>query len=238
MSFFTDTLNEIFHKNNLDAFADKSEQLEDLFNELTETNKIFNLTSVTDPEGVCLLHFCDSLTLCKYLTEAENLLDIGCGAGFPSLPVALAMPELTVTGLDSTGKKTDFANAFAKKYGVSNFNAVNGRAEELAKGKLRGTFNAVTARAVSKLNLLAEIALPFLKEGGILLSMKGPTGSKEAEEAADAINICGGRTENIVILSLRTEKIEVKRSIIIVRKERPTPEKYPRSYPKMLKNPL
>ena len=238
MTSFAHIFQQSLINNNLSEYSDKTELFEKLYTELTETNKHINLTAVTEPEEVCGLHFCDSLTVCKYLGDSKKLLDIGCGAGFPSLPIAIALPQLSVTGMDSTGKKTEFAARFAEKYDISNFKAVNARAEESAKTDFRESFDAVTARAVAKLSVLAEIALPFVRTGGIFLSMKGPMGAKEAEEAEPAVTLCGGKTESIVTLKLHIGNEEQTRTLVLIRKISPTPQKYPRMYSKIVKSPL
>ena len=249
MSTFINAFNQILDMNGMSDHKDKGEKFEALFTSLVETNKLFNLTAVTDEQGVAGLHFVDSLMAMEYIAKikASNLdkkqlltsiLDVGCGAGFPCLPIAIADPELSVTGLDSTAKKTEFSNSFAKANGIENFRSIAGRAEELAKTDMRESYDLVTARAVSRLNVLCEITLPFVKVGGYFLAMKGSKGKEECEEAKKGIEILGGKLISIEEKELILPNETQKRIMILVKKVKNTEHKYPRAYGKIVKSPL
>ncbi|MGZ4112089.1 MAG: 16S rRNA (guanine(527)-N(7))-methyltransferase RsmG, partial [Tumebacillaceae bacterium] len=162
------------------------------FQWLVEWNEKMNLTAITDEEGVYFKHFYDSLTLLSVpqFKRSGTLLDVGAGAGFPSLPVNIAVPELRVTVLDSLNKRIGFLNELSLQLGTSNFQAMHGRAEDFAKpGQLRSSYDQVTARAVARLNVLAELCLPYLKVGGHFFAMKGPDADNEVSEAKRALGV-------------------------------------------------
>ncbi len=238
MSNINNILSKYLELNNLSEYSACNEKLSYLYNDLIETNKLYNLTAVTSPDGVCSLHFADSLTACEYIPKNASVLDIGCGAGFPSLPIAIARPDLTVTGIDSTAKKVEFSTKFAKTQGISNFSSFSARAEDIAHTKLRESFDFVTARAVARLNILAELALPLTKIGGHFLAMKGSVGAEEWLEAEKAVKSLGGELVKIHDKTLITDRGEQKRTLILIKKVSKTPVLYPRQYSKMLKKPL
>ncbi len=231
-------LKEYFNSNGLGGHLVHEEKFNLLYNALAETNKLFNLTAVTSPEGVCSLHFADSLTACEFIPQGAKVLDIGCGAGFPSLPIAIARPDLTVTGVDSTAKKVEFSSNFARENGIVNFSSFSARAEELAFTNKRESFDFVTARAVARLNILAELTLPLVKIGGFFLAMKGSLGEEEWSEAEKGVKLLGGKLENIKEFELITDRGPQKRVLILIKKAAPTPKNYPRQYSKIAKKPL
>lgn len=239
-------LTNIFTKNGLSEYIKYANTFEHLYTALTETNKLYNLTAVTEPEKVYALHFADSLLALKYIEKDTKILDIGCGAGFPSLPIAIARPDVNVLALDSTAKKIDFALSFAKspEINLKNFSAISGRAEELSKSQMRESFDLVTARAVARLNVLCELALPFVKVGGRFLAMKGSAGKEELSEAKKAIAVLGGKlisfeeTELVCTVADTCPDNVQKRTMILIEKVSPTPESYPRQYAKITKKPL
>lgn len=247
MSTFYNMLLKIFKLNDLSEFESCSEQLEALYNALVETNKLYNLTAVTDELGVSALHFADSLMAMPYIYKTlgrngelsgKKALDIGCGAGFPCLPIAIAAPEMSVNGVDSTAKKVEFSNKFAKENNLVNFTSIAARAEDLAKTEKRESYDFVTARAVSRLNVLCELALPFVKVGGYFLAMKGSKGAEELEEARKGIEILGGKVISIEEKELILLEEAQKRTFILVKKVSKTDGKYPRMYSKIVKSPL
>lgn len=238
MTEFNNILEKTLAKNGLSEYFNKKDLLFALYNSLSETNKLYNLTAVTDAEGVCALHFADSLLAVKYIKGSGRLLDIGCGAGFPSLPIAIAREDLEVLGIDSTAKKTAFATAFAEENGIKNFTSKAVRAEEMALTEAREGFDFVTARAVARLNILAELALPFVKPGGSFIALKGALGEEEYNEAENAVKALGGRLEGIERSKLFTELGEQDRTFIIIKKVSKSPKIYPRAYSKIVKKPL
>lgn len=209
---------------------DEAVKLDAIANALVEKNKVVNLTAITEPKDVAMLHFYDSLMLCDGEILDKNskktVIDIGCGAGFPSLPLSVFCPQSTFTLLDSTEKKLEFAKEQKQSLGLG-IKTLAGRAEELSWEKAyRDSFDIATARGVARLNILCEWAMPFVRVGGLFAAMKGPRGTEEAEEAKTAIKTLGGTLERIVEVPIPlTERTH---TIIIIRKISPTPQHYPR----------
>ncbi len=204
---------------------------------LVETNKVQNLTRITEPDEIVIKHFVDSLTLLKVydIPEGASVADIGTGAGFPGVALKIARPDIRLTLIDSLGKRINFLNELCEKLGFA-ADTYHLRAEEAGlKAELREKFDVTTARAVARLNVLCEYCLPLTKIGGAFVSMKGPTGTEEAQEGKKAADILGGRIRKVEKLSLSDGS---ERQIIIVEKLSSTPEKYPRHGGKISKNPL
>lgn len=156
--------------------ADECIDLLDAFSDMVaEQNKSFNLTALTEPDSFTEKHIVDSLAALPFIPHGSSVCDVGAGAGFPSVPIAIARPDTTVTALDSTAKKTAFIERAAKRLGVSNLRTLTGRAEECTHE--RETFDVVTARAVAPLAILSELALPLVKKGGVFIAYK--TNSEE-----------------------------------------------------------
>lgn len=215
------------------------EQYRTYFQWLVEWNEKMNLTAITDEEGVYFKHFYDSMTLLTVpqFRREGTLLDVGAGAGFPSLPVKIAAPGLDVTILDSLNKRIGFLNELAGALGLANTKAVHGRAEDFGKQPgWRDGYDQVTARAVARLNVLAEFCLPYVKVGGYFFAMKGPDAENEVSEAKRAVDVLGGRVVNIISTTLPNEA--GTRNIIVVEKIKPTPKQYPRKAGTPSKNPL
>lgn len=232
-------INETLAANKIVLREEAVELLAQLSDRLIAANELVNLTSIDTPEGVALLHFADSLTLLPYLNPGETLLDVGSGAGFPALPLAIAEPTLRVTALDATQKKVTFAADAAVDLGLRNFSALCGRAEELGGGPpYRGRYDVVTARAVGKLNILCELCLPFLRVGGRFIAMKSVGAAEEIAQARHALTETGGEISENITLTLRGGEEELSRSLIIIQKVAPTPKIYPRRYAHITKNPL
>ncbi|HRX91364.1 MAG TPA: 16S rRNA (guanine(527)-N(7))-methyltransferase RsmG [Candidatus Izemoplasmatales bacterium] len=200
---------------------------------LMEGNAKCNLTAITDKEEVYRKHFLDSLALAKVKKMSEQtLLDVGSGAGFPSLPLKIAFPKLRVTIVDSLGKRIAFLEDLVMKLGLNDVSIVKGRAEEYGS---KNSFDIVTARAVAKMNILTELCLPFVKPGGSFLAMKSSDCHEELEKAKRGIAILGGKITDIIEYDLG---IDGKRSIIIIDKIKKSADIYPRLYAKISKNPL
>ncbi|MGL5296899.1 MAG: 16S rRNA (guanine(527)-N(7))-methyltransferase RsmG [Culicoidibacterales bacterium] len=204
---------------------------------LVEWNEKMNLTGITEKEEVYLKHFYDSLTLAFNidLTKIETMCDVGSGAGFPGIPLKIAFPHLKLTIVDSLNKRINFLNTVVDELGLINVTPVHARAEEYVQTH-RETFDLATARAVARLNMLAELCLPFVKINGLFVAMKGASSSEELLEAAKGLKILGGHLQKEVILQLPEE--ESHRAIVVVDKIKPTHKKYPRSFGQIKKKPL
>ena len=210
---------------------------------LKEKNKVMNLTAVDDDKGIAMKHFIDSLTLCPYIREEEKkssktltFVDVGTGAGFPGLPVKISCPELSVTLMDSLEKRLKFLDEVITALGLKDCTTVHSRAEDAGRNKkFREKYDIVTARAVAKLSVLAEYCLPLVKVGGVFLAMKAHSEEEEAE-GAKAIALLGGTIEKTDTFKLPGTDME--RTIIVVRKIRPTPARFPRKAGTPSKTPI
>lgn len=211
---------------------------------LKEWNEKMNLTNITDDKGIAIRHFIDSLTLVSHLEEETakkgnkhlSLIDVGTGAGFPGIPLKVAMPSLEVTLLDSLRKRVGFLDAVCAALELKGITTVHARAEDAGLSKqYREKFDVATARAVASLPVLCEYCLPFVKVGGIFLAMKG-IAEEEIETAKKAIVTLGGTLETLHHFTL--PGTDMNRSIIVIRKVRATPAKYPRQAGKPEKEPI
>ena len=205
---------------------------------LRSENAKYNLTAVKDPEGIALLHIADSLTLASILPHNVTLLDVGAGGGFPSIPVAVARPDVRITSLDATAKKVRYIDSVADLLSLDNVTAVCGRAEDLCGGEFKGKFDYVTARAVSSLGMLCELCTPALKVGGFFAAMKGEKAAEELigyEKAEKKLNI---KFKTLIPLELSYSEEHLTRNILIFEKVRPTPPPYPRQYSRIKNDPL
>ena len=213
------------------------QKFEMYYNKLIEVNEYMNLTAITEKNEVYLKHFLDSLSILKAINKNDSysILDVGSGAGFPSIPLAIVDSKANVVIIDALNKRINFLNELVKELGLNNVNAYHKRAEEYAKEK-RESFDFVTARAVARLNILAELCLPLVKIGGSFIAMKGQIADEELKEAKKAIEILGGKVKKIIDFDLPDDA--GKREIIIIEKVKATPNKYPRDYNKIKGKPL
>lgn len=201
-----------------------------------ERNRVMNLTAITEPGDVAALHLLDSLALKKAAElERGSVVDVGCGAGFPGVPLAIAGAALRVTLLDSQGKRVDFLREACGRLGLENVEFVHARAEELA-GERREAFDAAVSRAVAALPVLCELCLPLVKTGGRMLAMKSTNCEEEIENARGAIRLLGGELEESK--DYRVPATEVIHRVVCIRKVSPTPKKYPRRFALIKKQPL
>lgn len=202
---------------------------------LLEWNEKMNLTAITDPEEIILKHFVDSLTIMPYLSNANTILDVGTGAGFPGLPLKILEDNKEFTLLDSLNKRITFLKNVISELELKNVQAIHGRAEEYISQK-RESYDIVTSRAVAKLNVLIEYMLPFVKVGGRCICMKSFEIEGELKEAKKAIEILGGKIEKVDEITLPTT--DIKRKIVIIKKIKNTPNKYPRKAGTPAKEPI
>ena len=217
----------------------QKEQYERYFELLVEWNEKINLTAITDKDEVYLKHFYDSIApILQGLIKNQpiRLLDIGAGAGFPSLPMKILFPELDVTIIDSLNKRINFLHLLAEELGLSGVHFYHGRAEDFAQDKaFRAQFDLVTARAVARMQVLSELTIPYLKVGGRLLALKASNAPEELEEAKNALNLLFSKVEDNLQYELPNGD---PRYITIVEKKKETPNKYPRKAGMPNKRPL
>ena len=203
---------------------------------LVETNKVMNLTAITDPEEIASLHFLDSAALLT-LEDFRNksVVDVGTGAGFPGLPLRILEPTIRLTLLDSLGKRIQFLNRVCQELELTDVACVHGRAEEFA-AEHRESFDLAVSRAVAALPVLCELCLPLVRPGGKFLAMKSVDSNQELEAAKHAIETLGGAVSGV--RDYEIPGTEVRHRLILVEKVKKTPEKYPRMFAKIKKNPL
>lgn len=214
---------------NLSLTPEQEQQFAIYARELAAWNAHTNLTAITDPQAVQVRHFLDSLTIIKAdpLLPNSLLIDVGSGAGFPGVPLALVFPHLEVVLLEATGKKVAFLNHLIGVLGLQNTRAVHARAEEAGQmPQHRAAYQVVVARAVARLPALLEYMLPLAKIGGRCIAMKGRTAQEEVRDSERALNILGGRLNTIH--AVRLPGVEETHHLIVVDKTAPTPAAYPR----------
>ena len=226
-------------KFNINLSDQQKKQFETYFKTLVEWNQKMNLTAITEKQDVYLKHFYDSLApiLYKIIPNQElNLLDIGAGAGFPSIPMKIIFPEIKITIIDSLNKRITFLDNLSQELGLKNITLLHGRAEDFGQDKnFRNQFDFVTARAVARLNVLSELTIPFLKKGGQLISLKASQMADEVIESKNAFNILGGKLQEQVDYNLPNGD---ERHLVLVKKTKDTPKKYPRKAGTPNKTPL
>ena len=239
---FKINLYDIFSKNScLPALDDgKCEKLYKLTEIMLEVNKSMNLTAITDEKAIILKHYADSLTVSDFIPEGASVIDIGCGAGFPTLPLGIFRPDLKITALDGTAKRIEYVRSTAEKLGLTNISAISGRAEEFAqKAEYRESFDVATARAVAALPVLSELCIPFCKVGGSFIAMKASSADEELAASKNAIKLCGGEIESTTPIKLTSDgEIFEQRNLIKISKRNPSAKLYPRHYSKISKKPL
>ncbi len=198
---------------------------------VVEQNKVMNLTAITQPDQVAKLHLLDSISL---LTVADlrgkTVIDVGCGAGFPGVPLKIACPEMELTLLDSLGKRMQWLQQVLPTLGVE-ATCLTARAEEAVAAR-REQYDVATSRAVARLNILLELTAPYVKVGGIVLAMKGSAARQELGEAQNAIRTLGLTLEKTVTFP------DTQHTVLVLRKCKPTPKQYPRRYSRIKQQPL
>lgn len=204
---------------------------------LISWNEKMNLTAITEFSDVLTKHFLDSLSIIKIidLNSVSSLIDIGTGAGFPGIPIKIMYPDLKVTLLDSLQKRIGFLNTVIDELKLENIDTIHGRAEDYAKpDKLREHYDVCVSRAVSNLSSLSEFCLPFVKVGGCFIPYKSEKVNEELNNATNAISILGGKCEKAVSFNIDNNE----RTLLLLRKDKSTPKKYPRKAGTPVKDPL
>ena len=218
-------------KRNFKLNENQINQFNQYFTSLIETNKKVNLTRITEKDEVYLKHFWDSITplftFGSVLKGADTLCDVGAGAGFPSIPLKIMLPELKVTIVDSLGKRLNFLQGLITQLNLENVTLVHGRAEDVGQNKqYREQFDVVTARAVANMAVLSEYCLPLIKENGNFIALKGPKAEDELKSARKALKVLGGKV--IAVKELQLPRSTEERTLILIEKVQVTPKKYPR----------
>jgi len=217
--------------------AGAPEKLRAFYSLLEEKNRVMNLTAIEGEEAAARLHFLDSLallTLCDF--KGASVIDVGTGAGFPGLPIAVAEPEARVTLLDALKKRVDFLRE-AARVAETPCVCLHARAEEASRlADRRDAFDIAVSRAVARLNVLCELCLPFVKVGGVFIAMKAAGSEEETEEAMSAAKALGGGEP--IVRRYVIPGTDIERRAVVIPKVSPTPEKYPRRFAKIQKNPL
>ena len=229
-------LKECLSKMNIEITEEKLGKFLKYNELLLDWNNKINLTAITEPEEVVRKHFCDSLASLPLIKENAHLADVGTGAGFPGIPLAIMRDDISVLLIDSLNKRINFLNTVISELGLKNAEAVHLRAEEGSKGSLRDSFDVVTARAVASLNVLCEYCLPYVKSGGLFLAYKGDKATEELASAQNAIEkLCGEARE---IYKSDIPDSDMSHNIIPIFKKCNTPKIYPRTSAKISKAPL
>ena len=218
----------------------KAKKLHDLTTRMLEVNKSMNLTAIKEERAIILKHYADSVAISPHIAQDAKIIDVGCGAGFPTLPLAIFRPDLRITAIDSTAKRIAYVNETARILKLDNVTAIAERAEVLGNSKdYRERFDYATARAVAALPTLTELCLPLLKVGGKFIAMKAQKADGELNDSISAIEKCGGKLLQSQAFELRDADAACEvRTIITVNKIKSTPKEFPRHYSKISKKPL
>ena len=226
---------ETFKKYGINLSKDQEEKFDKYFSMLIETNKMLNLTAITEENEVLIKHFLDSAIPERFIPKNSKIIDIGSGAGFPALPLKIVRDDLEITMVDSLNKRVNFLNDVIKELNLQKTYAFHSRAEDFAKEN-RESFDVAVARAVASLDTLVEYLLPFLKVGGTAVIYKSTKLEDELENAKKAISVLGGKVEKIEKFEIFEENLQ--RNILILKKISKTPPKYPRGKNQPKINPI
>lgn len=235
---FNDILRQKANESQIKLDENQIDSLRRYYELLVEWNQKMNLTALTEPEDVALKHFCDSILLLSYADIPLNssLIDVGTGAGFPSLPIKIVRPDIKLCLLDSLNKRLIFLQEVVNELNLNDVQIVHARAEDGARKKeLREKFNFATSRAVAQLNVLSEYCLPYVKVGGAFIAMKGKYSEEEISNSKNAIKLLGGKIEKVDTYNLIDSS---ERTIISIKKNNATDKSYPRTSAKIKSKPL
>lgn len=232
---FSIDLKDKANKINIIISDEQIKEFYEYMNLLLKWNEKINLTAITEPKEVIMKHFIDSITVEKYINNSDLVADIGTGAGFPGIPLNIVKNNANYVLVDSLNKRINFLNEVINDLNLKNIKTVHSRVEDFAKNN-REKFDVATSRAVAALNILLEYLLPLVKVGGICVCMKGSNIKEEVSNAKKALEVLGGKIEKIEEIILPDS--DVKRNIIIIRKVKNTPNKYPRKAGMPSKEPI
>ncbi|WP_339060755.1 16S rRNA (guanine(527)-N(7))-methyltransferase RsmG [Tepidibacillus marianensis] len=223
-----DELKKLLEPYQIECSEIQLQQFQLFYRLLLDWNEKMNLTAITEEREVMVKHFFDSVTPAFYFPlNQQKIIDIGAGAGFPSIPLKICFPQIDLTLLDSLNKRIQFLKLVGEELGFTDYRCIHGRAEEIGQGiKYRESYDIGIARAVARLNILVELTLPFVKKGGNMIAMKGSNSNEELIEAKKAIQLLGAKVEHPQILELPYQYGE--RAIILLHKVKNTPKLYPR----------
>ena len=223
---------------NFEIDDNKIRQLDKYYEMLIEKNKVMNLTAITEFDEVLVKHFADSLSICKIIPDdVKSVCDLGTGAGFPGIPMAIAYPDLQFTLIDSLNKRIKFLQEVVDALGLTNVTLVHARAEEAGRNKLyREQYDLVVSRAVANISTLSEYCLPLVKVGGYFISFKSGDIEDEIKQSGKAISKLGGKLQKPVLFNLPDTNIS--RSFLVIDKKKSTPKAYPRKAGTPSKEPL
>lgn len=238
MEYF-DILNEACNNERIEFNEEKYSKFIKYKDMIKEWNEKINLTAIVEDNEIIKKHFIDSIKVFKFeeLKNARKVIDIGTGGGFPGIPMKIVNPSSEVVLLDSLNKRINFLNEVIKALELNNIRTIHGRAEDFAReNSYREKFDVATSRAVANLTVLSEFCLPYVKVGGYFVAMKGPAIEEEMKDAKNAIKILGGQVEKIIEVDI--EGSDLNHNLVVIKKIKATPSKYPRKAGMVTKNPL
>ena len=238
---FISLLTKTFSENGLSSYlnAEKSDKFLRLTKRMLEENEKYNLTAIKEPEKIILNHYADCVCVAKHIQAGAKIADVGCGAGFPTLPLAIVRDDISIFAIDSTQKRINYVNETAELLGLKNVKAEAMRAEDAANiPSLRESFDIVTARAVAEMRVLSELCIPLVKIQGKFIAMKGKNAEFELTGAKRAISILGGKDARVENITLKTKDEELTHPLIFIEKKSKTPSSYPRAFAQISKKPL
>lgn len=215
-------------------------QIEQFYNYmqlLIEWNEKINLTAITEPDEIVLKHFIDSLTISRNIKKEAKIIDVGTGAGFPGIPLKIIRDDIDIVLLDSLNKRINFLNMVIETLGLKKIKTIHGRVEDFGRNKIyREEFDVATSRAVANMSILSEYMIPLIKIGGKALCMKGTDLDEEIENSKKAINLLGGKIEEVEKFNL--PQSDIKRCVVIIEKLNKTDKRFPRKAGTPSKEPL
>ncbi|MDD6793973.1 MAG: 16S rRNA (guanine(527)-N(7))-methyltransferase RsmG [Clostridiaceae bacterium] len=238
MSFF-DIMKQAANDVDMELSEKQYDQFIKYMKLVQEWNQKINLTAITEDEEFIKKHFIDCIKAFKSneLKSASSLIDVGTGAGFPGIPIAIMRPDLSVTLLDSLNKRINFLNIVVNALGLTNVKTIHSRAEDGARIKeLRENFDIATSRAVANMTVLAEFCIPYIKVGGHFVALKGPAIEEELANSKNALGVLGGKLKDVIEVEI--EGTDLKHNIVIVDKVKECPSSYPRKAGIVTKKPL